>query len=568
MKQATIGIVAPMFDEGGRCDSDFVLRFEEGRYELTLENIEALLVDGGDVSRLRLGREHTATIAAEHYLTGLLRSHGYNTVSTNQADEASLRRLAQASPVAVCVSTTMLFSPASLRAVVARIRAAMPETLIVLGGVFVWKAYRDPLRTGGAPATPASGPSGGEAPPADSHLFPCTRRDVDADVMVVAPHGSSMLLDVLRELEKGSRADYATIPNLALPQGDGEFVFTPRVVEPVDYDGDFTRWDLVDELPSYIPVRTSIGCPYRCRFCDFCHLYPKLTLRSRESLAEELGLIAGRKGRRLPIVHVTDDIVFINRRRLREVCATIREAKAGILWGGFLRASRFLPEEIDTLRESRFAFGFMGVESGDQGQLDRMDKKQKVEILKTSIEALDQAGMHILMTFVAGFPGETQQTLSNTIRFLNELDVANTAYQVYPLGVPTMSGLADPELRAQFGLRGWGDTWSHETMDRAQAEEACYRLFREARWVPYKYYDESILYNRRWDRETLRRIFDLRRNLTIQVIEGEPPEAGAATLAAIGREMGLAGVSPSAAIVKGLIPPRRLKGMGGSQGGC
>lgn len=307
-------------------------------------------------------------------------------------------------------------------------------------------------------------------------------------------------------------------------------------------NADFTRWDLIDEMPSWIPIRTSIGCPFRCEFCDFCRMIPKPFLRSTASLAAELETIKAR--RRRSIVHVTDEIVFASRKRLREVCQTFIDSRAVMYWGGFMRAAPFISEEIDVIRKSRFRWGMMGVESGDQGQLDRMNKRQKVSVTKESIEALDQAGVSLLMTMLVGFPGENESTIANTISFLNNLDVAGSAYELFPLWVFPMSGLARPEQRERFQLTGLGDDWSHRTMNRAGAEAACEQVFRSVRDLPYNYADESLLFNSRWSRQERRQAYELRRRLTMEVMGHRSSEDMVATTRQLAELMGFAGIDP------------------------
>ena len=346
---------------------------------------------------------------------------------------------------------------------------------------------------------------------------------IEADVLVVAPHGISSLIQVLRVLEKGRGASFEHIPNLCLPAGDS-FYFTKREEEQVDYNEDYTRWDLIDEIPPKIPLRTSIGCPYRCKFCDFYQLYPSIFLRSRESLLQELNLAKNRLGQNQAVIHVSDDNVFITKKRLHEVCGAIADSGLNH-WIGFMRGGEYTDEEMEAIKRSGLMMGKIGVESGDQGQLDRMNKKQKIDKVKRGIEQLDANGIGVLMTFVVGFPGENRQTLHNTASFLNKLSLTNLSvgYQVYPLVIFPLSELAEPSERKKWKIEGHMDKWSHYTMNSDEAKQACYDLFREVAKVPYSYSEESFFFNRgMFDFDTRRSLFQLRQQLTIRLIENAP----------------------------------------------
>jgi radical SAM superfamily enzyme YgiQ (UPF0313 family) len=59
----------------------------------------------------------------------------------------------------------------------------------------------------------------------------------------------------------------------------------------------------------------------------------------------------------------------------------------------------------------------VGFESGDQGQLERMNKRLTIEQSKEFTKAAREAGLDIAACFVMGLPGETKETMERTIEF-------------------------------------------------------------------------------------------------------------------------------------------------------
>ena len=346
---------------------------------------------------------------------------------------------------------------------------------------------------------------------------------MDADILVAAPHGRSSLMRILQELKKGSRRSFEDIPNLVIPS-DGKFTFTQREEEIVDYNTDFTRWDLVEKIIHKIPVRTSIGCPYRCVYCDFNKLFPKVFLRSTESIAGELRLANERFGRNPAIVHFSDDNLFLNRKRLTDICNVVM--KSGFRkWMAFMRANDYTEEEYSLMERSGLMLAFIGVESGDQGQLDRMKKKQDITKLKKTIEGLDAHFISTFNTFIVGYPGETQETIENTIRFLNDLSLTHltASYEAFMLRIHPLTDLTEPGNREKWGLKGYNSDWSHNTMNRDEALSGLYRLFKEVDNVPQHYAEESHFFNRaNYSFDAKSSFFKLRHRLAVKLIEHEP----------------------------------------------
>lgn len=512
----TIAIIAPLIDTR-QYNKDFSLKIRRNNRQLTLAAFYELATENFDAGKVSRGFDYGEDIpAAGFYLEGLLHQQGYDTILTNRYDTESIKGIAEKDPFAVCISTTMIIAPDSLLQLCSSIRSAMPDTYIIAGGVLVWKNYLLYLNHLDSPDN---------YPVQPWMLFNPSHAVIEADILVVAPHGKSALLAVLNELEKGRNASFEHIPNLSLPVGNS-FIFTKREEEQVNYDEDFTRWDLVNEIPGKIPLRTSVGCPFRCRFCDFCQLYPRIFFRSRASLSQELNLVKNRFGENPGVIHVSDDNVFINKNRLHEVCNAV--TGSGIRnWVGFMRAKEYSENEMALIKDSGLLMAIIGVESGDQGQLERMNKRQKIENVKRGVEQFDAHGISVLMTFVVGFPGETRETLQKTSDFLNNLSLTNlsVSYHLYPLVIFPLSELADPSIRNKWKITGSMEKWTHYTMKSEDTLDASYGIFKEVTNVPYDYSEESNFFNKgMFTFPTRKALFHLRHQFTIKLIEKAPWE--------------------------------------------
>ena len=514
-----IGIIAPMFEES-RAQRNYLLRLKKDNRELTLKALHELCSNSYNVDKVLSGlaQEETLIPGSGYYLTGLLRAKGYNTTLAYLVDEKSLRPIVEADPMAVCISTSLIWTLESLEKIVNEVRRLLPGTKIILGGTFVWKSYQWDLLVQKDP-----GMTSNEYYSMDKKyfMFQCDKSEIDTDIIVASPHGGNILLDILKELSRGSKADFQSIPNLALPNEKGKFVFTKRIDEKIDYNNDYTRWDLVDELKDPIPIRTSIGCPYRCGFCDFCTLYPKIFLRSTESLKTELKMVHARGAR---MIYAADDNTFFSSKRINEICSAFIDSGTGLLWLGLLRASSINPYSIALIKESGLIHSNIGLESGDQGQLDNMNKRLNLEEARTGIETLDHAGIAMLLNMVVGFPGETEQTVENTGNFLNSLDITFSlcGFFIYRLNVFPMSQISLMENRKKWDLYGLMDQWSHRTMNSEQALTQCFKLFKQVTNIPYNYLNDLDYFIVSLGAEKRRKLFRLRHQLTLSLMEQKP----------------------------------------------
>ncbi|MCF8229931.1 MAG: radical SAM protein [Bacteroidales bacterium] len=504
-----IVIVAPMTDLE-QYQMDFTLHLNTGS-EMTLSNLKTLFQNDFNTGFLPKTTNKEKNIpAAGYYLSGILRKEGYHTLLTSDFDENSLAGLNAQNPLAVCISTTMVLKSDSLRKIVQNIRATWPGVFIIAGGIYVWKCFHFYKKIKHIPESDSN----------SKLLFQKGTEDIQTDVYIIAPHGKESLLIILKEIREGKFAKIKELPNLAIPEENG-FYFTRMKEENVDYSKDITLWDRIDDLPGQIPFRTSIGCPFRCRFCDFYCIYPEIYIRSPKSLLRELSMIQNKLDDNPAILHATDDNVFINSKRVEEVCNAIIESGVN-RWIGFLRANTINESNIELIKRSGLMMAIIGVESGDERQLERMNKKQKLVDVKRGIELLDQHGITVMMTYIVGYPGENKQSIQNTASFMNDLQIglAGSSYQLFPLYISPFSDLGKNEFRSKWNIEGLYDKWKHYTMYSNETNQYGYDLFSSVQFVPYHYPHERTFYNQKaFNQDVRMELFSLRRLLSMSIIE-------------------------------------------------
>jgi len=181
------------------------------------------------------------------------------------------------------------------------------------------------------------------------------------------------------------------------------------------------------EGPSY-PILTSRGCPYRCTYCS--QIGPRRwRMRSPENVVAEWRWLVRDLG--AAEIGVLDDSFNINRQRVLDICdLLIKENLTHVPWimiNG-IRANLADQELLGHMKQAGCIRSAFGVESGNQEILDSAIGKQlTLEQVRAAFKAAKEAGMETIGFFMIGLPGETEETMDETIRFAIELDpvVAN-----------------------------------------------------------------------------------------------------------------------------------------------
>ncbi len=174
---------------------------------------------------------------------------------------------------------------------------------------------------------------------------------------------------------------------------------------------------------------SSRGCPYNCRFCF--QVEKKCRVRSVENLMVEFEELR-RRGVRS--VHIQDDAFTAARSRCLEIAD-------GLVRGGYhfrlkIRSrvdavDRELLEKLKRAGVEQIVYGF---ESGSDRVLEAMGKGTTVAQNLEAARLTKEAGIGCYGEIMVGFPGETPETVEETIAFLRQAKpIVGFVPVLYPL---------------------------------------------------------------------------------------------------------------------------------------
>jgi anaerobic magnesium-protoporphyrin IX monomethyl ester cyclase len=232
-------------------------------------------------------------------------------------------------------------------------------------------------------------------------------------------------------------------------------------------------WGLVERSRTiyYESVR---GCPYRCNFCNYPYLFDDTKFRTKSAarIAEDWEHYVRDLG--VETITCLDSLFTMPKARLRELCRLLIERDVKVRWICYARADDLADEETVALMKTAGAHQVqIGIESGDEGLLANMDKACTVEANARALANCRRHGLTTVVSLIVGFPGETEETLDRTYRFLAETPpdfYFLATFSTRVAGVP----LLRPENRQRFGLRvmdnlrSMAPYWEHDTMSCAE----------------------------------------------------------------------------------------------------
>lgn len=180
--------------------------------------------------------------------------------------------------------------------------------------------------------------------------------------------------------------------------------------------------DHVDGARSF-SILTSRGCPYRCTFCSQSIMPIKWRSRSAESvLAEWRHLVEDLDAQEIGVL---DDSANIRVKRLEEIANLLIENNLNhvpwIFVNG-IRANLASKELLLLLKRAGLKRTAFGVETGDPEILKSIDKKVDHDTIRAAFKNAKEVGIETIAFMIIGLPGETRQTMQNSIDFAIEID--------------------------------------------------------------------------------------------------------------------------------------------------
>jgi anaerobic magnesium-protoporphyrin IX monomethyl ester cyclase len=458
----------------------------EGRRFGNLSDLETFITQKNGWPARNSGSS-AANITKTTYLNGLflfncLHRAGFDPVLVNDfyADRDVFVNAVEHEVLAIAISTTFLPFKEHVEDIVRTIRSMNKDVPIILGGPMVYLSHA--LYTDPDPHYP---------PEVVRKLYLFFDASRDINYYVIDRRGEKTLIKLLHAIEE--RRDAGSVENIGVLVGE-KICFTARNPEIGDVRDEIIEWDKIpDQLLNHtIGVRGSAGCPFTCQFCNFHFYAPSVLRKPLPALMRELDQLSRRK--QVKHIDFVDDNFLIGSTKLEEFCRVLVDRQYSFTWSSLIRADSVTRENIDLVADSGADLLAFGVESGSPEILTKMNKRVDRERVLKVINGMGERGISTSSTLVVGFPGETSETISQTIDFLNSYKSgAKSIHWFVPYVFMLLPKVRVEQSREKYGLQGFMLKWRHSSMDVHEACGQLRRIMTEARQVSFVYSREFLL---------------------------------------------------------------------------
>jgi radical SAM PhpK family P-methyltransferase len=399
------------------------------------------------------------------YLTGFLRNRGQNAKYINlfQYEKEKLIEYLRQDPQLVAITTTFYVVNLQVNEIIEFIRQHNTKVKIVVGGPLISNHARN----------------------LQGDAFNAAIGDIGADIYVIEGQGELTLSQIVECLKTGG--SLSSLPNIVYFEG-GKLHRTKELSENNSLDENFVDWDSFpdEDLGATIQTRTARSCAFKCSFCNYPTRSGALTLTNLDIIERELDSMM-ELGDVKNVVFI-DDTFNVPFPRFKNICRMMIKKKYPFNWFSYFRCSNSDEEAIDLMAESGCKGVFLGIESGSPTILENMNKAATIEKYSKGIEMLRKRDILTFASFIVGFPGETHDTVQETIDFIKteKPDYYRAQMWYCEPGTPIQNE------RQKYDINGEGFVWNHATMDSLEAMDHLDRMFLmidESIWLPQWSFD-------------------------------------------------------------------------------
>ena len=223
----------------------------------------------------------------------------------------------------------------------------------------------------------------------------------------------------------------------------------------------------------WLPFQTRRGCPLNCSYCSTPAIEGKITRKRAPDLI--IDALAAYVSAGFDHFFFVDNTFNLPPGYSKDLCDQMIESDLNIIWRGILYPWKVEKELAAKMAESGCVEVSLGLESGSDSILKKMNKQYRTEDVRRTSDLLKEGGIRRMGFLLLGGPGETQHTVQESLEFVDSLGLemvkVTIGIRIYP-GTELAfharrTGKISPDdslLFPQFYIENGMEAWIRQTV--------------------------------------------------------------------------------------------------------
>lgn len=259
---------------------------------------------------------------------------------------------------------------------------------------------------------------------------------------------------LLEMLKQG--ADLSRLPCLYLPQHSlqGERIFAKNLDTLPLPDAHLWSPSTLKDHELWMPVQTRRGCPLNCSYCSTSTIEGRIIRRHSPKVVTEwiTQLVEARSFQ----FFFVDNTFNLPPWYAKEICRKLIDTRLDISWWCIIYPKDVDEELVKLMARAGCKQVSLGFESGSEKILKNMNKRFKPEKVRQISEMLTEHGIRRIGFLLLGGPGETKETVDESLAFADSLNLdglkVTVGIRIYPNTLLAKTAIEESVIEPQNDL--------------------------------------------------------------------------------------------------------------------
>lgn len=240
---------------------------------------------------------------------------------------------------------------------------------------------------------------------------------------IVLGEGEYTFLNLIRSIERQEYDAIDTIKGIAFRR-ESAIVKTA----PAELVRDIDELPMPSKYFEFQHVVSSRGCPSDCTFCGSPRFWGRrVRFHSPAYFVDQLEQL-NRKG--ISFFYFSDDTFTMREDRVIEICKKILERDIKITWFAISRVNYVSENMFFWMRKAGCIQISYGVESGSEKIRHVLNKNIRTDDIERAFALTTRHGILSRAYFIYGSPGETRETIQETVDLINEIQPLSVIFYI------------------------------------------------------------------------------------------------------------------------------------------
>jgi radical SAM superfamily enzyme YgiQ (UPF0313 family) len=226
-----------------------------------------------------------------------------------------------------------------------------------------------------------------------------------------------------------------------------------------------------------ISMTTSRGCPFKCIFCVGRKMVgAKVRYRNAKSVVDELEYLFTLG---FPQINIADDLFTANKKHCTDICNEILARGLKIKWSSFARVDTVSRDVLSKMKEAGCDAVSFGIETANADILKTIKKGITIKQVIEAVQMCIDTGVTPSASFILGLPGETPETLKETVEFGKKLKKMGVLYGFHLLA--PFPGTEIRDKKDEYNIKILTNDWRmyHANKAIVETEQVTARMLDE-----------------------------------------------------------------------------------------